>query len=60
MLGQKAIGDLTVSTKCHHPGHGAAVGLGPESWLIKIDTTKPADKPADKPAPEAATRAAGL
>lgn len=42
----KAIGDLTVSTNAIIQGTAQQLGWSPESWLIKIDTTKPADKPA--------------
>lgn len=47
----KAIGDLTVSTNAIIQGTAQQLGWSPDSWLIKIDTSKPADKPA----PEAAT-----
>ena len=42
----KAIGDLTVSTNAIIQGTAQQLGWSPDSWLIKIDTTKPADKPA--------------
>ena len=41
----KAIGDLTVSTNAIIQGTAQQLGWSPDSWLIKIDTTKPADKP---------------